>query len=164
MHRIFLSNQSRFIVAFLLALACTVSGCVSQRDTVVLAPRSPPLLTGTEATPVKKTFNLEKTVAVNSSLNLITSVKLALDCTPQNFDDEIKILQQPLHGAVKTVTENIFPQFPQGIPQYACNAKRAPARLIIYKPEADYVGPDSVVIESIGPGADLTRSFAITVK
>jgi len=77
----------------------------------------------------------------------------------------VRTIEEPKHGKLTIAKGSGFSNFPQDNPRQACNRGRSEGMLMYYRPEAGYLGPDSLTIDVIyGDGASRKRHYAIAVN
>jgi hypothetical protein len=72
------------------------------------------------------------------------------DCT-SNGQVVMRITQPPQHGRVSIRNAGVFPNFPGSNVRNVCNTHRVRGVEAYYRPEAGYVGFDSVGFETVFP-------------
>ena len=76
-----------------------------------------------------------------------------------------RVTQAPVHGSVKLLQRDIYPQFPPGNPRSSCNSTKAPGIVAQYASTAGFTGSDFTAVDVIFPdGKEAEFKFAITVK
>ncbi len=76
-----------------------------------------------------------------------------------------RVIDKPEHGEVGLENGDIFPNYVQNSPLFACNSKRAPGIMINYRSEQDFIGQDSMKIFFIFPdGSGAQWDFIMIVK
>jgi hypothetical protein len=79
---------------------------------------------------------------------LMALLSINPDCTSTGPMDT-KILTEPKHGILEITDGNAFPSFPRENVRYACNSKKVPAKLGVYRAQRGFQGDDEFVVRSI---------------
>lgn len=112
--------------------------------------------------PSARIFN--KAVAAGSTTLLNTATSLNPDCSLVALPTA-RVTQEPVHGTVRFVREDIFPTYRPNDPHAGCNKVKAPSLVAEYTPAPGFIGTDFAILEYIfKDGRDVQLKFAITVK
>jgi hypothetical protein len=109
---------------------------------------------------------LERTRAVASDKKLRLDFVYSLnpDCTSVGFAT-IRIIEQPKHGKITVENGAGFTNFPKDNLRYECNKSRSDGVVVVYEPESEFKGTDSVLIDAIyASGTSRKLHYAIEVK
>ncbi len=122
-------------------------------------PAQPPAApTGAE------TLEYKRTAVVNQPLHVDFLYSLNPDCTSIGVVS-VRTIEEPKHGSLTISEGSGFTSFPEDNPRQACNRRRSEGMLMYYRPEAGYLGPDSLTVDIIyGDGASRKRHYAIAVN
>lgn len=106
----------------------------------------------------------QKVVAAGQTLKVTFYLAIHADCTSIG-DITVRVTQSPANGTVTTKKAVDFPNFAPTSDRAHCNSRRVPSVQIDYRPEANFVGSDSVSLDVIYPtGGEQQDSFHIVVK
>jgi hypothetical protein len=155
--------------SFCIALASVLSlvGCVSVNQqqaavtpaVAVARPVPVAVPVAAHAPPV-----VQKTAASGMPVILDTANSVDPSCH-SNGQTTARVTQQPVHGAVRVLQQDVYPNFPPGNPRSSCNTIKSPGIAAEYTSAQGFVGTDFVAVEMIFPdGKDIPLRFAITVK
>lgn len=75
---------------------------------------------------------------------------LKADCSPMG-QVEAKVGVAPEQGRVRIVQGATFPNYVPGDPPYACDARRSPATIIIYRASRCFSGEDATAVKIVFP-------------
>jgi hypothetical protein len=129
-----------------------LSGCVIQQGakTAVAPPAAP--------------GHLKVTLAANRTATLDRSIQANPDCTPRGIPD-LRISGSPLHGTAVVTRIEDFPSYPAANPRSSCNTKKLPGAALLYTPDSEYRGQDSLNLEIVNAdGLSNKIYFDITVQ
>lgn len=107
---------------------------------------------------------LRLTTLVNQPLIIDRGVLLNPDCSVRGYPTT-RVLQQPAHGTITFSQQEDFTAYPGTNIHSVCNKYKRIQHTVIYTPESNFVGSDTVLTETISPeGFDYTVNNYITVK
>jgi len=110
------------------------------------------------------TLERARAVASDQRLRLDFLFDLNPDCTSMG-SATVHVTEPPKHGRITVENGTGFPTFPQNNQRFACNKSRSDGVVIVYEPEAGFVGTDSVNLDAIYPqGTAQKRHYTIEVK
>jgi hypothetical protein len=142
-----------------------MAGCVSMQQQAVSPPASsasPPQLGAAAMPPSVPIFH--KTTAAGTAMLLNNATSITPDCALLALP-VARIVQEPAHGTVRFLRQNIFPSYRPNDPHAGCNKVKVPGIVAEYTPAAGFVGADFVILEYIfKDGRDDELKFSITVK
>jgi hypothetical protein len=76
-----------------------------------------------------------------------------------------RVVEKPAHGDVGFENGDVFPNYVQTSPLFACNSKRTPGLMISYRSKQDFIGQDNMKVFLIFPDGSVTRwDFTLIVK
>jgi hypothetical protein len=105
-----------------------------------------------------------RAVASDKQLRLDFVYTLNPDCTSIGFAT-IRIIEQPKHGKITVENGTGFTSFAKDNLRYECNKSRSDGVVIVYEPESEFKGTDSVFIDAIfASGTSQKRHYTIEVK
>jgi hypothetical protein len=114
--------------------------------------------------PAEQTGSRTRVVVANQKLRLDFLYSLNPDCTSMGFAT-VRILEQPKHGKITIEKGTGFTNYPQSNLRYECNRSRSNGVILIYEPDSDFAGTDSLNIEAIyASGNSAKRNYSIAVK
>jgi len=98
---------------------------------------------------------LKKTERVRYALSgqpirIMILYALNVDCSPMEGYQRM-ITKAPEHGTAEIVPFLHFPNFAKETPRYKCNEKQIQAQALVYKPNDNYEGPDSLTYLELNP-------------
>jgi tetratricopeptide (TPR) repeat protein/transglutaminase-like putative cysteine protease len=86
------------------------------------------------------------------------------DCSSSELP-VVRIIEQPKNGKLLIENGAGFTNFPQSNPRFECNKRKSDGVLVVYQPNATYIGPDWITVEVINPsGHSFKRRYVIDVK
>ena len=86
------------------------------------------------------------------------------DCSTPDLPS-IRILEQPRNGKLAIERGTGFTNFQQSNPRFECNKHKSDGVVLVFEPNAHFVGIESVMVEILYPsGAAVKRHYAIEVK
>jgi len=101
------------------------------------------------------------TVPINAARKIAFYYSINEDCSSLG-ETVVRITSQPRHGNASVKLGRDHPNFNQSNPRNACNTRQVPSTQVWYKPERNYVGPDSATLDVIFPHGT-TRQDTITI-
>ena len=105
-----------------------------------------------------------KSVRVNGALTGLAYMALNPDCSLLGYPSA-KLATGPSNGAVTVFKGAAFPVYESVNPRSACNRRRVPGTVVVYRPRRDFTGSDSFTVNVIFPaGYERNDTFNITVK
>lgn len=111
-----------------------------------------------------RTVELARTVAAGHKLELEFLYSINRDCTSLGLPT-VRTTEAPKHGRITVENGTGFTNFPQSNPRYECNKKRSEGVNVVYEPDPDYTGGDSVTLDVIfASGGESKRHYAVEVK
>jgi hypothetical protein len=111
-----------------------------------------------------RSFLVSKTAAAGAPLTLNAATALNPDCSLIGVPAG-RVTQPPVHGAVRLIRRDAFPNYPANNPHAACNTVKVPSLVAEYTSAPGFTGSDFTVVEFIFPdGKDAELKFAITIK
>jgi hypothetical protein len=111
-----------------------------------------------------ETIEFKRTAVVDQPLQVDFLYSLNPDCSSIGVVS-VRTIEEPRHGKLTIGEGSGFSSFPQDNPRQSCNRHRSEGMLMYYRPEAGYLGPDSLIIDIIyGDGASRKRHYAISVN
>jgi Domain of Unknown Function with PDB structure (DUF3857)/Transglutaminase-like superfamily len=109
-------------------------------------------------------LEIKRTAVVDQPLQVDFLYSINPDCSSVGVAG-VRTIEEPKHGKLTIGKGSGFSNFPQDNPRQACNRRRSEGMLMYYRPEAGYLGPDSLTIDVIyGDGASRKRHYAIAVN
>jgi hypothetical protein len=109
-------------------------------------------------------LEIKRTAVVDQPLQVDFLYSINPDCSSVGVAG-VRTIEEPKHGKLTIAKGSGFSNFPQDNPRQACNRGRSEGMLMYYRPEAGYLGPDSLTIDVIyGDGASRKRHYAIAVN
>jgi hypothetical protein len=130
-----------------------------------VSPGQPAVAPGqSAASPGTRTIMASKTAATGMPLILNSATALNPDCSLIDVPSA-RVTQPPVHGEVRLIHRDAFPNYPASDRHAACNSVKVPSVVAEYTSAAEFTGSDYTVVEFIFPdGKEAEIKFAITVK
>jgi hypothetical protein len=129
-----------------------------------VAQQKRPARASQPAGPAVRTVNVSRVMASDQELRLDFLYSLNPDCSSIGFA-KVRVMKEPDHGKVTVDNGTGFTSFARDNQRFDCNKSRSDGVVIMYKPEAGYVGADSVTLDAIYPsGTEQKRNYKIEVK
>jgi hypothetical protein len=124
------------------------------------APTAQPPLSQTAL----EALEIKSTAVVDQPLRVDFLYSINPDCSSIGVA-AVRTIEEPKHGKLTVGKGSGFTNFPKDNPREACNRRRSEGMLMYYRPDAGYLGPDSLTVEVIyGNGASRKRHYAIGVN
>jgi hypothetical protein len=127
-------------------------------DKIVVAQEAPP------APALPKPISVTRFVPSGEGRTIGSVTALNPDCSSRG-PTVGRVVEKPAHGEVSFEIGDIFPNYVQTSPLFACNSKRAPGLMINYRSEQDFIGQDNMKIFLIFPdGSGAQWDYMLIVK
>lgn len=111
-----------------------------------------------------RTLQQNKTAAAGMPMRLNSALSLNPDCSVIGIPVG-RLTQAPLHGTIRFIRQDVFPDYVPSNPRSRCNTVKFPAITVEYTSFPGYIGSDAAVVEIISPdGKDTEIKYAIAVK
>lgn len=107
-------------------------------------------------TPGYVQFPFTKTILQNTPIQLNFATELNPDCSSRGYPI-VNVVTEPRNGALRISRTHDYTNFLTLTSQAECNKKRNPGVEVKYIPQADFVGSDSTLIETIYPNGNVVR-------
>ena len=106
----------------------------------------------------------DRVVAVRTTLKLAHYASINADCTSRG-KTVVRVTSAPQHGSILSRVSSDFAHFSPVGDWAHCNSQRVLGTAVFYRPQRDFVGADSTVLDVIYPnGLERSETFNITVK
>jgi hypothetical protein len=127
-------------------------------DQAVEAQEAPP------APVLPKPVNVTRFVPSGEGRTIGNVTALNPDCSSRG-PIVARLVEKPTHGDVSFENGDIFPNYVQTSPLFACNSKQAPGLRINYRSEQDFIGQDNMKVFFIFPdGSAAQWDYILIVK
>lgn len=111
-----------------------------------------------------QTLEIVRIATIGQRLRLEFLYALNVDCSSMGAIN-VRIVEQPKHGTAVVQQAAGKTSFPKENPRSQCNDRDSAGMFVLYDPESDFSGADSVTIEGAFPnGAVTRRHYSITVN
>jgi hypothetical protein len=109
-------------------------------------------------------IEIKRAAVVDQPLQVDFLYSINPDCSSVGVAG-VRTIEEPKHGKLTIDKGSGFSNFPQDNPRQGCNRRRSEGMVMHYRPEAGYLGPDSLTVDVIyGDGASRKRHYAIAVN
>jgi hypothetical protein len=114
--------------------------------------------------PKPQSIEVARTIPADQRRRIDIFYWLEPDCSSPELP-QVRVIEQPANGKLTVERGTGFTNFPQSNPRFECNKRKSDGVSVIYQPNAQFTGKDSITVEIIWPsGQSFKRRYAIDVK